>query len=322
MIHDSVEVDVLGPVVVGGAAGPFHRRPARELVVYLAFHRGGVRHAEWSLAIWPERPVSLATAHSTSSDARRALGRDAAGRPHLPRGVDLRLGDSVTTDVERFASLAAADDPQRLLEAMSLIRGPLFAGLRRTDWAVFDGTQSEIEALVVRTALRGADAFVRLGGGDQAESMIRRALQVSPYDERLYRALLVATAAQGNRVRLHAAMAQLLTLAGEATRPPARTPAQAPADCLHPATTDLYRDLLLGLPAARRAPRQAVGLPPAMARSSSGKSVGTRRRNGRRHHLPRADAGELVRRARHHRHHRGGLHRSGQVQLQQGGRGR
>ena len=32
--------------------------------------------------------------------------------------------------------------------------------------------------------------------------MVRQALRVSPYDERLYRALLVATAAQGNRVRL------------------------------------------------------------------------------------------------------------------------
>ena len=133
---------------------------------------------------------------------------------------------------------------------MRLVRGPLFAGLRRTDWAVFDGTQSEIEALVVRTALRGADAFVRLGCGDEAEWMVRRALQVSPYDERLYRALLVATAAQGNRVRLRAAMAQLLTLAGEAARPPARTPVQAPADCLHPETTALYRDLLRGSPAA------------------------------------------------------------------------
>src|ERR1700677_3224542 len=87
--HDGVEVAVLGPVVIRGMAGPFRRPAARELVVYLAFHRGGVRHAEWSLAIWPERPVSLATAHSTSSDARRALGRDAAGRAHLPRGVDL-----------------------------------------------------------------------------------------------------------------------------------------------------------------------------------------------------------------------------------------
>ena len=141
--HDGVEVAVLGPVAVRGAAEPFRRSAALELVVYLAFHRGGVRHAEWALAIWPERPVSLSTAHSTSSDARRALGRARGRPPHLPRGVDLRLRDSVTTDVERFAALADSDDPHRLLEAMRLVRGPLFAGLRRTDWAVFDGTQSE-----------------------------------------------------------------------------------------------------------------------------------------------------------------------------------
>jgi DNA-binding SARP family transcriptional activator len=249
-MHDGIEVSVLGPVEVRGAAGPFHRSTARELVVYLAFHRDGVRHAGWSLALWPERPVSLATVHSTSSDARRALGADATGCPHLPRGVDLRLGDSVATDVDRFASLAAADGPEDLLGAMKLIRGPLFAGLRRTDWAIFDGTQADIEALVVRTALRGAEACVRLGRGDQAEWIVRQALRVSPYDERLYRALLVATAAPGNRVRLRVAMAQLLTLAGEVAQPAARGIVPAPTDCLHPATTDLYRDLLFGSPAA------------------------------------------------------------------------
>jgi DNA-binding SARP family transcriptional activator len=158
------------------------------------------------------------------------------------------LEDSVTTDVERFASLATAEDPQRLLGAMGLIRGPLFAGLRRTDWAVFDGTQAEIEALVVRTALRGAAALVQQERGEEAEWMVRQALRVSPYDERLYRALLVATAAQGNRVRLHATMAQLLTLAGEPARPAVRAVGR-PVDCLHPTTTDLYRDLLLGSPA-------------------------------------------------------------------------
>jgi DNA-binding SARP family transcriptional activator len=246
----AVEVAVLGPVAVHGAAGPFRRGAARELVVYLAFHRHGVRHGDWSLAIWPERAVSLSTAHSTSSDARRALGRDAEGTPYLPRGVTLRLADTVTTDVERFASLAALQDPHHLARAMRLIRGPLFAGLRRTDWAVFDGTQPEIEALVVRTALRGAEGFVRLGEGEEAEWMVRQALHVSPYDERLYRALLVATAAQGNRVRLHSAMAQLRTLAGEAPWPPARTVELDRSDGLHPATTALYRDLLLGSPAA------------------------------------------------------------------------
>ena len=254
MRDDGIEVAVLGPVVVAGAVAPFHRSAALELVVYLAFHRGGVRHAEWALAIWPERPVSLATVHSTSSDARRALGRAADGRPHLPRGVDLRLGDAVTTDVERFASLARADDPPQLFRAMRLVRGPLFSGLHRNDWAVFDGTQAEIESLVVRTALRGSDAFVRLGRGDEAEWMVRQALHVSPYDERLYRALLTATAAQGNRVRLRSTMAHLLTLAGEAAGRPTVVTEDLVADYLHPETTALYRDLLRWSPAAGRHP--------------------------------------------------------------------
>ena len=195
------EIDVLGPVVVQGAAEPFHRSAARELVVYLAFHRGGVRHAAWALAIWPERPVAPATVHSTSSDARRALGRAPDGAPLLARGWDLRLHDSVRTDVDRFVALSASEQPERLFEAMQLVRGPLFDGLHRVDWAVFDGTQAWIESLVARTALRGADACIGRGLGSEAAWMVRQALRVSPYDERLYRALLRATAAQGNRVR-------------------------------------------------------------------------------------------------------------------------
>jgi len=250
--HASVEVAVLGPVAVRGVAGPFRRSAALELVVYLAFHRRGVSHADWALAIWPDRAVSLPTVHSTCSDARRALGRDADGTLRLPRGVHLRLSESVTTDIERFALLADSDDPLRLFRAMQLIRGRVFSGLRRTDWAVFDGTQSEIESLVARTALRGADGLVRGGHGAEAEWMVRRALLVSPYDERLYRALLRATSAQGNRAGLRSAMAQLRTLAGEVEHP-ARAPeggAGGPEDCLHPDTTALYRDLLNGSPVA------------------------------------------------------------------------
>ncbi len=250
MTHDGVEVAVLGPVALRGVAASFRRSAALELVVYLAFHRGGVRHADWALAIWPDRAVSLPTVHSTCSDARRVLGRDADGTVRLPRGGHLRLSDSVTTDVECFASLADSDDPYRLLGAMQLIRGPVFSGLRRTDWAVFDGTQSEIESLVTRTALRGADGFVRAGHGAEAEWVVRRALLVSPYDERLYRALLRATSAQGNRVGLRSAMAQLRTLAGDvggSTQPP-EGGASDPGDFLHPDTTALYRDLLSGSP--------------------------------------------------------------------------
>jgi len=253
--HDAVEVAVLGPVTVRGAAEPFHRSAAVELVAYLAFHRHGVRHAEWALAVWPDRAVALPTMHSTASDARRALGRAPDGTPHLPRGAHLRLRDSVTTDVERFDTLAASDDQYLLVEAMQLVRGPLFDGLRRSDWAVFDGTQSRIESLVVRTALRGAEELARRGCGSEAAWVVRQALRVSPYDERLYRSLLRATAAEGNRVGLRSTMEELLTLAGEAERPGAGLSGvvrggEARLECLHPKTTALYRGLLEGSPAA------------------------------------------------------------------------
>ncbi len=259
MPHDGVEVAVLGPVTVRGAAEPFRRSAALELVVYLAFHRRGVRHAEWALAIWPDRAVALPTVHSTSSDARRALGRAPDGTPNLPPGVRLRLRDSVTTDVDRFASLADAGDPHRLVEAMHLVRGPLFGGLSRSDWAVFDGTQSRVESLVVRTALRGAEELSRRGRGSEAAWMVRQALRVSPYDERLYRALLRATAAQGNRAGLRSTMAELLTLAGEPGGRHAESPQVGPCDgarldCLHPETRALYRGLLDGSPVAEGQP--------------------------------------------------------------------
>lgn len=235
---------VLGPVSVHGAAAPFRRSASLDLAVYLALHRRGVRHAEWALALWPDRPVTAATVYSTASDLRRALGRSARGVAHVTRGSTLCLQHSVGSDVEHLAQLGRSPDPDDARRALSLVRGPVLAGLRRTDWAVLDGTKAAIESLVVRSALRAGDLLVRHGRPDEAEWAVRRGLQVSPYDERLYRALLHATAAQGSRVRLHATMDELRVLAaacddGASSAPPC-------PDRLHPRTTGLYRDLLLG----------------------------------------------------------------------------
>jgi DNA-binding SARP family transcriptional activator len=257
VIRAEVEIAVLGPVVVEGAARPFHRSAALELVVYLALQRRSVEYAEWPVAIWPDREVSIATVYSTVSDARRALGPAADGSEHLPRdGGHLRLARSVGTDVERFESLASAADPHWVVEAMRLVRGTLFGGLRRADWAVLDGTQSAVESLVAETALRGADALLGLERAAAAEWVVRRALVVSPYDERLYRALLRATAAQGNRVALHVTMGQLLTLAGAVVGwgEPRPRPETTPLTCLHPETADLYRELMRGSPAVKGTP--------------------------------------------------------------------
>lgn len=253
MLLEGVEVAVLGPVSVRGLPFAFRRAAALELVVYLALHREGVRHAEWSLALWPDRPVSPATVHSTASDARRALGRASDGAARLPCGPLLRLDRSVVTDVDRFADLSAAATCEAYIEAAGLLRGPLFGGLRRSDWAVLDGTQARVEALVVQTVLQAAEELRRVGRASDAEWTVRRGLLVCPYDERLYRALLRALAAQGNRTGLRAAMAQLLVVAREPAATLRRRDGSA-MDHLHPETTNLYRELLCGWPAAGGAP--------------------------------------------------------------------
>jgi DNA-binding SARP family transcriptional activator len=247
MERATVEIAVLGPIDLRGCPAPFSRPAARNLVVYLALHRQGAANTQWPLALWPDRPVSPATIHSTASDARRALGVDRSGQLRLPRGRVLRLSDDITTDVERFARLASTGETESLCQALELVRGPLLAGLRRSDWAVLDGTEAGLESLVVHTALRAWRALMATGRPERAAWVLRRALVVSPYDERLYRALLEATAALGNRVALGSTMAELLARAGEAHGAFGLSEGSgkesALVSVLHPETTALYRDL-------------------------------------------------------------------------------
>jgi DNA-binding SARP family transcriptional activator len=251
-----IDIAVLGPVEIRGAAQPFPRAAARELVVYLAFHRQGVRTDVWAAALWTERRIAPSTLHSTSSVARRSLGRSKSGVDHLPRrGRLLRLESTVGTDVDRFARDAATPEPERWMDALRLVRGRVFDGLGLCDWAVLDGTQAQVESMVVDTALKAAAHYLRRGQGEEAEWVVRRGLRVSPYDERLYRALLRATEVMGNRVGLRSAMEELLRVAADGD-PLCRGAGPGALgeprhSFVHPQTLSLFRELARGgIPAA------------------------------------------------------------------------
>jgi DNA-binding SARP family transcriptional activator len=256
-----VVVRILGPVDVVGAAGPFVRAWTMDLVVYLAMHRRGVSSDEWPAALWPDRMVAEPTRHSTVSAARRALGRDAEGRDHLPRcNRRLRLATTVATDWERFQQLAQAGGPagpSAWWAALQLVRGRPFEGLRACDWTVLEGIEAHVQDSVVQLAIRLAHHLLAGGDGRGAELAVRRGLAASPYDERLYRLLLAAADCQGNPGGVEAAMDELLVVVGGATPRRRRT---APVDpgtlaWLHPETVAAYRAL-----SRRRAPDQG-GVP-------------------------------------------------------------
>jgi DNA-binding SARP family transcriptional activator len=243
-----VEVAVLGPVEIRGAARGFTRAWAVELVVYLAMHPGGAANETWATALWPERLMAPSSLHSTVSVARRSLGTARDGSDHLPRSHGrLQLASTVGTDWDRFRALAASDDPDRWHDALSLVRGRPFEGARATDWTILDGTAPEIESTVVDLSGRLAGARLRSGDPRGAEWSARRGLLVSPYDERLYRMLLRAADAAGNPGGVESVMAELVRVVADEIEP---------IESVHPSTLALYRTLSRRTDRALPAPKR------------------------------------------------------------------
>jgi DNA-binding SARP family transcriptional activator len=238
-------VAVLGPVEVRGAAHPFRRAPALDLVVYLALHRRGASNDAWATALWPDRLMAAPTLHSTASAARRALGPSTLGHDHLPRSHGrLQLAPTVATDYQELRELSATPDPAAWRAALALVRGRPFDGLRNGDWAVLEGVLSAIEESVVELALRLATYELHAGSGRAAADAARTGLLASPYDERLYRVLLRAADLEGNPAGVERVMAELLHVVGGASG--GRSPRPAGASDLravHPETATLYRSL-------------------------------------------------------------------------------
>jgi len=244
--RSEVEVAVLGPVEIRGAARGFTRAWATELVIYLAMHPGGASNETWATALWPERLMAPSSLHSTASVARRSLGTALDGSDHLPRSHGrLELARSVGSDWDRFQCLALSDDLECWREALTLVRGRPFEGMRSTDWSILDGTAPAIESAVVDLSGRLAGARLRSGDPRGAEWSARRGLLVSPYDERLYRMLLRAADAAGNPGGVESVMAELVRVVADEIEP---------IESVHPSTLALYRSLSRRPDRALRAP--------------------------------------------------------------------
>jgi DNA-binding SARP family transcriptional activator len=233
--RSGVEVLVLGPVEIVGAARPFARAWAVELIVYLAMHRNGASSEQWATALWPDRIMAAASLHSTASAARRSLGVSISGEDHLPRAHGrLTLAASVKSDWNRFVELSERAEPENWHRALDLIRGRPFEGLRAPDWVLLEGIAATIEATVVDLASRYAEHCLSAGDPGRAEWSARQGLQVSAYDERLYRLLLRAADAAGNPAGVESVMTELVRLVADDVEP---------YDAVHPETLELYRTL-------------------------------------------------------------------------------
>ena len=132
-----VLVRVFGGVEVFGGARPIDRRRCTELVVFLALHPDGVDEERLREALWPENNPTRSAFNETVSRARRCLGLDPTGLPHvrhMTRGL-YQLGPYVHVEREAAAWSSRSNGT-----------GPVpFQGCRGYEWAYSEGIAYALE---------------------------------------------------------------------------------------------------------------------------------------------------------------------------------
>lgn len=251
-----VLVRVMGDVTVerlpdGEDAQPvtFERARSEEAVVYLAAREEGrgVDGEDVRAALWPDGMAADQTVRNTMTAARRGLGEDLAGEPYLPQPTDGRyqLSNRVVTDFELFWSMRqtanhvdAPDLADHLLDqALQLVRGEPFLGSGRGyAWTSTIGT-TIIVAVVDAAEQVGLSRLVR-NDPKGAERAARAGLRISPGDERLYRILLRAAAAQDSKPMVERLYRELLDVLADPDL------GIEPEDTVSQETVDVFNELM------------------------------------------------------------------------------
>jgi DNA-binding SARP family transcriptional activator len=220
-----VEVCVLGPLEVRGAAETLPRKQALDVLVYLAMHRRPVPPDVLFEAVWPGNGFNGRTLRNRVSEVRGYVG---PGIDYARGGY--QLPDLVLTDWQRFQTLARGDaDAQRT--ALTLVRGRPFEGTT-LDWVHLEGHFAELEAAIVDLALQVGESALRRQDFAGARNAVHAGLRGCPYEERLYQIGMESAAARGATAELRELRRRLdLVLAEEVD------------DDVQPATRELYQRL-------------------------------------------------------------------------------
>lgn len=232
-----VLVHVLGPVNIVGTTQSIDRRPrVSELITYLAFHPEGCTSEAVAAALWPERRVSAQTVANRMSEARQALGYADDGIPILRRVSNRHvLSDHLRTDWTEFDSMTGGDSgSSEWTAALEMVRGRPFDGLPDGGWTILEGLSAWIAGRIVDVACKAASRHLDSGAVGEAEKAVRVGMMADPWDERLYRMLMVVHHVAGNRGGVELAvrsLARMLDWNGN------------PLDIVHPDTAQLYREL-------------------------------------------------------------------------------
>lgn len=215
---------------LASAFAPNRARRCTELISYLALHRPdpvtgdrlrmrvlGTSHAD----------AAAKTLFNVTSEARRSLGDDLEGNPHLPTaGRDglYRIGSSVSIDVLELTALLEestrapdqAAERALLAQAIDLIEGePMATVLAGYEWFVAEGHRSRLDASIERAAARHIELSLAIGDLDAASATLETVRVALPYSEIMAERAMEVAAAHGDLAGLMAAFETIAHLSDQ-----------------------------------------------------------------------------------------------------------
>ncbi len=190
----SLAIEALGDFRLLRAGRPIELAPQPARLVKLVVAAGRPLHLEEAIdALWPE-----AEPRTGRTRLRNLLSRvtRSAGRVLVREGETLRLAQEVVVDADRFEvtarraldMLATGDNPSGSLRAaraaVELYRGDLLAEEPYEPWA--HGARERLRRLMLRLLDAASEAAGAAGEPEEAEALLRVAIEVDPLDEARY----------------------------------------------------------------------------------------------------------------------------------------
>ena len=219
-------VAVLGQLELGCAIQP-DRKVVKELAFYLALHRERPTKPEELLDIlWPtrdwdfSRERDLDPVHQAASRLRRCIGPEALPDATVTDGY--LLSDVVTCDWDLFRALVVdaskgADPITKLCEALSLVSGPPFSGLKEDSytWVGSELLVSHMTSTIVHAAHDLVELARSANDDATAEWGACQGLLASPPEEMLHEDRLHIAAAVGDAARFERIWKEALVVLGK-----------------------------------------------------------------------------------------------------------
>lgn len=199
------QIHVMGKFEVLAESGERARwtsRKSRDLLKILVSRRGMAISREVIMEeLWPgQDPDGLANRFAVAlSTVRRALNPDR--RYEVQHFVELEADslrlriDRLAVDVEAFLAEAASTELDVMRRAAQQYVGDVFADEPYARWA--GSLRDESQAAFCALALRLAQAERAAGAGDAASDLLRRVLQIDPYNQLAHEGLIDALTGLG-----------------------------------------------------------------------------------------------------------------------------